>query len=117
MKTATEHFISNNWKFDRIFLEDGVAVYHVSPASGPVSRASGYELVLLAGDQYPTQAGSIFDYGFDGRDSALAVAEQLVKIDPNKRSSVAAGFYSKFRNNILYGTTQATQWSVSPVIA
>jgi hypothetical protein len=64
----------------------------------------------LAGDQYPTQAGNIFDFGFDGREAALHVAKQLVRLHPNQRKGAAAGLYSKFRNNILYGSTPASQW-------
>jgi hypothetical protein len=62
-------------------------------------------------------AGHCFDYEYDGKDAALTVAEQLVKMHPHQRMGGAAGFYSKFRDNILYACTNASQWGASAVIA
>jgi hypothetical protein len=119
MKQIDENtFISNGWKWQIHFKQDGIAVAFVSPDNDQVTRNSGWELnILEPSGRWSMVAGHCFDYGYDGKGAALAVAEQLVKMQQHERMVAAANLYAAFRNNILHGMTQATQWSASPVIA
>jgi hypothetical protein len=114
MKQIDENtFISNGWKWQIHFKQDGIAVAFVSPDNGQVTRSSEWELNILELDgRWSMVAGHCFDYGYDGKDAALAVAEQLVKTQQHERMAVAANLYAAFRKDFIsFSTTQATQWS------
>jgi hypothetical protein len=103
---SENEFISNGWRWSIHFKQDGIAVAHVTPESGQVTRDSGWELnILEPSGRWSMVAGHCFDYGYDGKDVALGHAEQLVEISSNQRMGVAAGLYSKHRGNVLFGTT------------